>query len=125
MPHVLVDARVLPAAAALAGLLMAACGGAELHGKYSSSRSNQAGLLRASATLIEIEFKSRSKANFKVSTSLMATPTVEVDYEVHGREVTLKNPQGTMVATIADDGCLNFGDDSIGKLCKQTTRGAP
>ena len=106
---------------AIAALLMAACGGTQLHGKYftSKQRGDQfSGLVES-----QIEFKSGKKANVIIGVLGMTGPTQEVDYEVRGKEVTIKNPQGTMVATITDDGCLDFGG-AFGKLCKQTERRA-
>lgn len=88
--------------------LFSSVGGGELNGKYSSENDLLSGLF-------EIEFKSGNKADVGGSLS----PTIEVDYEVSGKEVKIKNPQGTMVATITDDGCLDFGG-VLGKLCKQT-----
>jgi hypothetical protein len=109
---------VLTAALVIAALLMAGCG-TKLRGKYSSKQPAVPG-----SGLFEIEFKSGNKANLSVTyPSGIATvgPTsVELDYEVRGKEVTLKNPQGNVnvVATMTDDGCLDVGGD-IGKLCKQ------
>lgn len=111
----------LTAAPAIVALLVAACGGAQLHGKYFTSKQSAvqfSGLVES-----EIEFKSGNKANVIVGVFGMRGPTQEVDYEVHGKEVTIKSPQGTMVATIADDGCLDFGG-ALGKLCKQAEQRA-
>ena len=87
---------------------MAACG-TKLTGKYSSSST----LL--GSNLLEVEFKSGNKANF----SAAGSPATEMDYEVSGKEVKLKTGPATMVATLTDDGCLDFGS-TFGKLCKQT-----
>jgi len=106
----------LTAAPAIVALLVAACGGAQLHGKYFTSK--QPAVQFSGLVESEIEFKSGNKANVIVGVFGMRGPTQEVDYEVRGKEVTIKSPQGTMVATIADDGCLDFGG-ALGKLCKQ------
>ena len=111
----------LTAAPAIAALVMAACGGTQLHGKYVTSKQHAgqfSGLVES-----EIEFKSGNKANVIVGVFGMQGPTQEVDYEVRGKEVTIKNPQGTMVARITDDGCLDFGG-AFGKLCKKAERAA-
>ena len=100
----------LTAALLIAALLMAACG-TKLTGKYSSSNVGPA------SNQVELEFKSGSKANF----SAAGSPAMEMDYEVSGKEVKLKTGPSTMVATLTDDGCLDFGGD-LGKLCKQTKK---
>jgi len=88
---------------------MAACG-TKLTGKYSSSI---AGL---GSSQVQVEFKAGHKANFSAGGT-----TMEMDYEVSGKEVKLKTGPATMVATLTDDGCLDFGG-VIGKLCKQTKK---
>jgi hypothetical protein len=92
----------------IAVLLMAACG-TKLTGKYSSS------IAGPGSSQVQVEFKSGNKANFSAG----GTPAMEMDYEVSGKEVKLKTGPATMVATLTDDGCLDFGGD-LGKLCKQT-----
>ena len=107
---------VLTAASVIAALIMAACGGPQLHGKYFTSKrpgGQFSGLVES-----QIEFKSGNKANVIVGVFGMRGPTQEVEYEVHGNEVTIKSAQGIMVATIAGDGCLDFGG-AFGKLCKR------
>ncbi|MGA1999361.1 MAG: hypothetical protein ABSG52_05165 [Terriglobales bacterium] len=111
---------VLTVALVVAALLMAACNsrilGTALQGKYVSGKH--------STMNIEIEFKSGNKANFNYGIFGNRSPTTEVDYEVHGKEVTFKNmmKSNNMVAKIADDGCLDFGDSAFGKVCKQVDR---
>jgi hypothetical protein len=57
--------------------------------------------------MFDLEFKDGNKANM---ISTFGGGTVEFDYEVDGKEVKLKFPQGTMIATITDDGCLSLGN---------------
>jgi|GEM_PF-2669017 len=111
----------LTAAPAIVALLVAACGGAQLHGKYFTSK--QPAVQFSGLVESEIEFKSGNKANVIVGVFGMQGPTQEVDYEVRGKEVTIKSPQGTMVARITNDGCLDFGG-AFGKLCKRAERTA-
>ena len=92
----------------IAGLFTAACG-TKLTGKYSSS------IAGPGSSQVQVEFKSGNKANFSAG----GTPAMEMDYEVSGKEVKLKTGPATMVATLTDDGCLDFGG-FLGKLCKQT-----
>ena len=106
--QILSSRSAVTAALVIAGLFMAACG-TKLTGKYSSSST----LL--GSNLLEVEFKSGNKANF----SAAGSPAMEMDYEVSGKEVKLKTGPATMVATLTDDGCLDFGG-VLGKLCKQT-----
>jgi hypothetical protein len=92
---------------AVAALLMTGCGHS-LNGTYADKDAS-----------VQIEFKSGHKANYAAGGSVM-----EVDYEVSGKEVKVKALPtlfgGTVVGRIADDGCLDFGDRSLGRLCKQT-----
>jgi hypothetical protein len=106
----------LTIALVVGALIMAACGGPQLHGKYFTAK--QPGVQFSGLVESQIEFKSGNKANVIVGVFGMKGPTQEVDYEVHGNEVTIKSAQGTMVATIAGDGCLDFGG-AFGKLCKR------
>jgi hypothetical protein len=110
---------VFTVALVVAGLLMAACNsrilGTALQGKYVSGKH--------STMNMEIEFKSGNKVNFNYGILGERSPTTELDYEVHGKEVTFKNMmKSNMVAKIADDGCLDFGGSAMGKLCKQVDR---
>lgn len=110
---------VLTVALVVAALLMAACNsrllGTALQGKYVSGKH--------STMDIEIEFKSGNKANFNYGILGSRSPTTELDYEIHGKEVTFKNMmKSNMVAKIADDGCLDFGGSAFGKVCKQVVR---
>jgi hypothetical protein len=87
----------------LALLVVMACG-SRLEGKYGSKEA-----------LIELDFKSRNKANFEY----VMMPTVEVDYEFNGKEIKIKTAQfGTIVGTVDDEGCLVFGG-MYGTICKQ------
>ena len=74
-----------------------------LEGRYASSPQG----------LFELEFKDNNKVN-----QITLFGTTEIDYEVSGKEVKLKAPTGTMVGTIGDDGCLNFGG-FYGAMCKR------
>jgi hypothetical protein len=75
--------------------------GQRLEGKYTSPQG-----------LFDLEFKDNNKVN-----QITLFGTTEIDYEVSGKEVKLKAPTGTMVGTIGDDGCLNFGG-FYGAMCK-------
>jgi hypothetical protein len=74
-----------------------------LEGRYASSPEG----------MFELEFKDNNKVN-----QITLFGTTEIDYEVSGKEVKLKAPTGTMVGTIGDDGCLNFGG-FYGSMCKR------
>ena len=65
----------------------------------------------------EIELLPGNKADYRVSSG----PTLEVDYAVRGKQVLIRYPEGTVVAAIGDDGCLDGGALGLyGKLCKET-----
>ena len=107
----------LTVALVIAALLMAACStSTTLQGKYSTLKQSN------TAVTTEIEFKPGNKANYSYGNEAMGVygPTTEVDYEVRGKEVLIKRPQATLVGTITDDGCLDFG--RLGILCKQTKK---
>jgi hypothetical protein len=72
------------------------------------------GLYSSVTGLVDLEFKDGNKVN---QTTLLG-PTMEIDYELSGKELKLKAPTGTMVGTIADDGCLEFGG-FYGAMCKK------
>jgi hypothetical protein len=59
----------------------------------------------------------KDKANY-IMNALGVGNTMELDYEISGKELKLKTPQGTLIATIAADGCLEFGG-TLGGMCKQ------
>lgn len=86
--------------AGVAALLAAGCG--KLDGSYADKTG-----------IFQIDFKSGDKANLNTMGG-----KIEVDYEINGKEVKVKSPQGTMIATVADDGCLDFGG-LFGKVCKK------
>jgi hypothetical protein len=97
----------LPRAGSIALLaLVCSCSReSRLEGRYSAQNGS----------MFDLEFKEGNKANM---VSGFGGGTVEFDYEVDGKEVKLKFPQGTMIATITDDGCLSLGN-SEPPLCKQ------
>lgn len=106
----------------VAALSMTGCG-QQLSGKYFSQKEKTA----VGSIQHEIDFKSGNKANF-TSNILGGTSTVEVDYEVHSKEVVIKAGKRNIVAKITDDGCLDFGRRDfgsdlgvgrpIGKMCR-------
>ena len=85
-------------------------------GNYLSGKPPEGVRLAVGSAPFEIEFMSGNKAHYRDAMGR----TMEVDYEVRGRQVMIKYPQGTVVATIGDDGCLDGGDQAglYGKLCK-------
>jgi hypothetical protein len=105
-------------------LLIAACGtqlSAQLRatpvGNYLSAPPPEGVRLAVGSAPFEIQFMSGNKAHYR---DPARSQNMEVDYEVRGRQVMIKYPQGTVVATIGDDGCLDGGDEAglYGKLCK-------
>jgi hypothetical protein len=110
----LFPARLRAATLGIAAFLMVACGNT-LEGRYAAKK-DKANLAQAFAD-IQIEFKPGHKANYIVN-ALGVGNTMELDYEISGKELKLKTPQGTLIATIAADGCLEFGG-TLGTMCKQ------
>ena len=90
----------------------------QLRGKYSSKPPTENVSLALGSNPFEIEFMSGNKAQYR---DPARGQNMEVSYEVRGRQVMIKYPQGTVVATIGDDGCLDGGALGLyGKLCKET-----
>lgn len=87
------------AVAACALALLAGCG-SKLDGTYSG-------------TMVDWEFKSGKKVNMNTLGG-----KIELDYEISGKEVKIKTPEGVLLATIGNDGCLDFGG-MMGKACKE------
>lgn len=83
-------------------LCTAACAGKnQLTGKYSNAAGQY------------VEFKDHNKANLNINGA-----TLEVDYAVKGKEVTLGPANGALVASINDAGCLDLGQMTTAPLCK-------
>ena len=96
----------------------------QLRGTYSSKPPTQNVQLVYGSDPFAIEFRSGNMAFYRGPLGA----NMEVDYEVRGKQVLIKYPSGTVVATIGDDGCLDGGDQTgvYGKLCKmRVTAGAP
>src|SRR5690242_13904026 len=86
-------------------LVSSSCAGkAQLKGRYSSHAVRQ-GIYDIA---YNIEFKDRNRANVQPTVDGAKGALVEVGYEVNSREVKLTSPQGTMVGSITDAGCLEF-----------------
>jgi hypothetical protein len=78
-----------------------------LEGRYSAKNKNMANFV----------FKDAHRVNMVLSQ--MGT-TLELEYALNGKEITLKTPEGTLVGTIRDDGCIVFGG-GLEPLCKDET----
>ncbi|HET9707342.1 MAG TPA: hypothetical protein VFP39_03465, partial [Gemmatimonadales bacterium] len=88
----------------------------QLRGTYVSGPPPEGVRLAVGSDPFAIEFRSGNMAFYR---GPLGT-NMEVDYEVRGKQVLIKYPSGTVVATIGDDGCLDGGDQAgmYGKLCR-------
>jgi hypothetical protein len=111
-----------PRAASAATLLLAvflvtACGsGNGLHGKYYWRYQKEAGFVSFGPDSITYEFVPGNKVRQTQWRSGIQEPTMELEYELSGKEIKLKAAGVTVVGRITDDGCLDLGEKKL--YCK-------
>ena len=84
-------------------LCLTACGGSKVEGSYGSDKPPINGVL--------LTLKPNGKAVYM--------GMAEMDYEVDGKDVKLRSPQGVMILKGHDDGSLDF--PFVGNLKKMPT----
>jgi hypothetical protein len=78
--------------ALLSAVLLSGCG-KSMSGKYGND-------------MMQVEFKSSSKAYLSMGVEGLSRTTTEVNYEMSGDKITLHNQAGNLILTVNKDGTL-------------------
>lgn len=88
-----------------AAFMLVACG-SNIIGNYAPVGSNKTGIT-------SLEFKSGNKLN--MTSGLFGKQTIELEYEVDGKNLKVKNQGQVSIWTIRDDGSIEFMGDVFKK----------